>query len=100
MRRSSGSGVRARHPTNVIAREDLILPALDSWIAQTQAAKTSAERDLHEAGRTQTQTLSHEELGDVASALGQAEPAEKAALYCQLTFDRPISRPPTQKRPS
>ncbi|MCM3884111.1 recombinase family protein [Frankia sp. R82] len=144
-----------RHPVNVFVREDVILPALDSWIArafapprlsdtlqamaaaqanmsshdlaidqarraieesnaklvnyraaldagadpvvvtswiaQAQAAKTTAERNLREARRTQTQTLSHEEiaalveeLGDVASALGEAEPAEKADLYRQL----------------
>ncbi|WP_248827179.1 hypothetical protein [Frankia umida] len=64
---------------------------ITSWIAQAQAAKTAAERNLREARRTQTQALSHEEiaalvedLGDMASALGEAEPAEKADLYRQL----------------
>lgn len=61
------------------------------WIAQTQAEKTTAERKLHEARRGEERTLTREEistmvetLGDVATALAEAEPAEKADLYRQL----------------
>jgi hypothetical protein len=61
------------------------------WIAQTQAEKTTAERTLREARKSEERTLTREEistmvaaLGDVATALAEAEPAEKADLYRQL----------------
>ncbi len=146
-----------RHPANVFVREDIILPALDKWIAralappqlsdtlqamataqaspssddlavsqarraidesntklahyraaldagadpvvvtgwiaQAQAEKTTAERKLREARKEEERTLTREEistmvetLGDVASALAEAEPAEKADLYRQLNL--------------
>jgi len=61
------------------------------WIAQTQAEKTTAERTLRDAKKSEERTLTREEistmvaaLGDVATALAEAEPAEKADLYRQL----------------
>ncbi|MBE3200430.1 MULTISPECIES: recombinase family protein [Parafrankia] len=61
------------------------------WIAQAQAEKTAAERELREANKNDTGKLTREEiseivesLGDIASALAEAEPAEKADLYRSL----------------
>ncbi|WP_261561628.1 hypothetical protein [Frankia tisae] len=63
------------------------------WIAQAQAEKTTAERKLREARKEEERTLTREEistmvetLGDMASALAEAEPAEKADLYRQLNL--------------
>jgi len=61
------------------------------WIAQVQAEKTAAERDLREARESDAQQLTRDEvssmvesLGDIASALAEAEPVEKTELYRSL----------------
>ena len=62
-----------------------------SWIAQTQAEKTTAERALRETRQDREQALKREHisdlvetLGDVVTALAQTAPADKADLYHQL----------------
>ncbi|OHV73963.1 hypothetical protein BCD48_32900 [Pseudofrankia sp. BMG5.36] len=61
------------------------------WIAQAQADKTVAERDLRQARQGQERQLTREEisglvetLGDVAAALAEVEPVEKTDLYRHL----------------
>jgi hypothetical protein len=61
------------------------------WIAQVQAEKTAAERDLREAQENEVRQLTRDEIssmvesiGDIASALAEAEPVEKTDLYRSL----------------
>ncbi|MCF0095662.1 hypothetical protein [Micromonospora sp. MH99] len=62
-----------------------------SWIAQTQAERARAETDLHPpesaAPRRMTQaeiTALVHALGDIATVLRDAHPADKAEVYQQL----------------
>ncbi|MEX5637359.1 recombinase family protein [Parafrankia sp. FMc2] len=61
------------------------------WIAEVQAEKTAAERDLREARENEVRQLTRDEissmvesLGDIVSALAEAEPVEKTDLYQSL----------------
>ncbi len=61
------------------------------WIAQAQAEKTTAERDLREARQGQERQLTREEisslvasLGEAAKAFAEVEPVEKTDLYRHL----------------
>jgi len=64
-----------------------------AWIAQAQAEKTTAERDLRQANQDQERQLTRDEIGnminvigDVAAVLSTTEPADKADLYRQLNL--------------
>ncbi|WP_095522664.1 hypothetical protein [Pseudofrankia inefficax] len=66
---------------------------MTAWIAQAQAEKTTAERDLRQANQDQERHLTRDDIsnmidsiGDVAAALAAAEPADKADLYRQLNL--------------
>jgi hypothetical protein len=79
----------ARHRAALEAGAD---PAIvTSWIAQTQAERVAAERQLREATADRDGRMSREEiaalvaaLGDILTVLAEADPADKAEVYRQL----------------
>ncbi|WP_349305953.1 recombinase family protein [Pseudofrankia sp. DC12] len=64
-----------------------------TWIAQAQAEKIAAERELRQASQDEERHLTRDEIsdmiksvGDIAAALAAAEAAEKAELYRHLNL--------------
>ncbi len=62
-----------------------------AWIAQTQAERARAETELRIIARTTPRRMSQGEittlvtaLGDIATVLRNADPADKAEVYRQL----------------
>ncbi|MFD2765875.1 hypothetical protein [Micromonospora eburnea] len=62
-----------------------------TWITETQAQRAQAEADLkatqtptsHRLNQTEIAAMVHA-LGNITTALGDADPADKAAIYEQL----------------
>ncbi|WP_083828278.1 MULTISPECIES: recombinase family protein [Protofrankia] len=73
-----------------------------TWIAQTQADRAAAERQLREATTDSDRRMSRDEiaalveaLGDILTALTEADPADKTEVYRQLSLHL-IYQPATQ----
>ncbi|WP_131769183.1 recombinase family protein [Candidatus Protofrankia californiensis] len=73
-----------------------------NWIAQTQADRAAAERQLREATTDSDRRMSRDEiaalveaLGDILTALTEADPTDKAEVYRQLGL-RLTYQPATQ----